>query len=256
MKQSTFIRPLFVFCMSLVLVFSTFLPHHAHAQFEYSDPFGATVGNYDEESTAEFRRKCVAVAKNVATYATAALGVLADGAYSCVKEVFKGAWSSTGAGFEAGVKTAGSTIGNTAGCMVTGGFSQCGKDLVDKVRSTAAYVTDLVSNLKSSFPNLSSQQIVDLTCNVLGMMGPYALLTIATGGAAAGGLALGVARVVSVLQKIAALGPINIFLKTLNLPMELLTQFGSNTLERVMNLFKKDPSKGPQIREALMACGI
>jgi hypothetical protein len=241
---------------------------------------------YDKASAAveDGVKKCKAVASDVVNYSKEILGPLADSAYSCVKDVFKGAWSSTGGAVVDVVKGAGSAIGSAAGCIseasfckdqiansgvVTGAKNaatavagcvgspiECARNITTKIRNTAAFVTDLVGKVKEAFGNISADQIRDIVCNLVGSLGAPLLLSIATGGAAAGLLGARIAQAIMFLQKLATVGPIGSMMKLMNLPFEVLMKLTSPMSDRLIALLKKDISLSPKIKEAVMSCSI
>lgn len=230
---------------------------------------------YDSATSAveEGVKKCKAVASDVANYSKEILGPLADSAYSCVKEVFKGAWSSTGGAVVDAVKGAGKAIGTAAGCVSEASFCkqqvaesslgkcfgspiECARNVATKVKNTAAFITDLLGKIKETFSNLSAEQIRDMLCNMVGSIGAPLLLSIATGGAAAGLLGANIMRVLGFYQKLMTVGPIGSMLKLMNLPFEVLMKLSSPVSDRLIALLKKDISLSPKVKEAVMSCSI
>lgn len=219
-------------------------------------------------------KKCKAVASDVANYAKDILGPLADSAYDCVKQVFKGAWSSTGGAVVDAVKSTGSAIGTAAGCVSEaslckqqvaesssagkcfGSPVECARKVVTKVKNTASFVTNLLAKIKEAFSNLSADQVRDMLCNLVGSMGAPLLLSIATGGAAAGLLGANIARAIMFLQKLGSLGSIGSMMKLINLPFEVLMKLTSPMSDRLIALLKKDISLSPKVKEAVMQCSI
>lgn len=253
MKQSKNHRQYFALLIVFIFSFVSLFPHHSKAYSEFYT--GAEDETYDASGGAAFRNKCIAIAKNVADVATSTLGVLADSTMGkCVKEIFKGAWGSTGGMVTGGLETAGAAIGNTAGCLSNSSY--CATNLIDKVRNTANYVSEFVGKLKSVFANMSSEQLISLACNILSSLGTPTLLTIVTGGAAAGLAGANIARIAMLLQKLASLGPIESVMKLINLPFDIMMKLTDSAMNRIVALIQKDPSKAAAVREAVMSCSL
>ncbi len=218
-------------------------------------------------------KKCKAVASDVANYSKEILGPLADSAYDCVKEVFKRAWSSTGGAVVSAVQNTGNAIGTAAGCVSDASFCkqqvkdsnvgkcfgspiECARNVATKVKNTASFVTGLLSKIKETFSNLSAEQVRDMLCNLVGSIGAPLLLSIATGGAAAGLLGANIMRVLGFYQKLTTLGPIGTMMKLMNLPFEVIMKLTSPMSDRLIALLKKDISLSPKVKQAVMSCSI
>jgi hypothetical protein len=255
MKLQGVFKPYFIFIMFFFFTIDSgfsVLAQARSAEAAKAEGIWAGVSNKTSALVDEGVKKCKAVAEEVANYSKQVLGPLADPLWSCMKEVFKGAWSSTGGAVVDAYEGTGKAIGTAAGCVSEPSY--CARNVAKKVMNTASFMTEMISKVKSYFSNLSAEQVRDLLCNVLGSLGAPLLLSIATGGAASGLLGANVARIFSLLQKLGNIGPINAVLRTFNLPFEIMMKMTDATVDRVAAILKKNLGNGPKLREKLMTC--
>lgn len=148
-------------------------------------------------------------------------GSIAEGVWSCTKNFFQGVWDATGGAVLDGVDCFWHPI-------------DCAEKAIQGVKNTWKFIKDLNTNLKNMYAaisNLSTQQKVDILCEIIGSIAGPVAIAILTAGSGSGLIARTLANLT---QKVVKLG--RVLKRIPKLPHRKLAKLADDVLDKVDEL--------------------
>jgi len=199
---------------------------------------------------------CAGAGTTAPLAASAQTSTLSDMAYACGKGVLEGAITGLLFGIPgAGTVVAGAVAVGVAGATIYGAGScvmsplKCAQTVKTAMGNFGTFMTNIVSETRKAFQNISATDLVNLACSIVTGLGVNVLMTFLTGGAGAAGMAAFLASLASKMRFLAPLselfGKFGVN-KLLALPSDLLEKLGE-----MMRL-----GKVKEVEDILSSCAI
>lgn len=164
---------------------------------------------------------------------------LLNAAWSCTKNFFMGVWDATGG-----------TVADAWNCVASP--IDCGNAAITGLKNAWNFVKDLSENMKKmyeSIAGLTTQQKVDLLCEMIGSIGTSVAIGILTAGAAS---AVAVKVIAGISLKMMKLGKILRVIR--GVTPRKLARLPDEVLEKAEDL--TTAGYGRVVREAVEACPL